>query len=251
MEKRSTLRWSFACLLLIAPAVMAGERAINAQTYETALMQAAGHPDELGRWHGIWNYDNGRTGEALRQFERAALHGDKLSQHFLTLMYWNGDGVERDPVRAYIWADLAAERGNSADLIRVRERIWHELSEAQREHAVAIGGDWYDRYGDAVAMKRNNAQLRRFMRTQTGSRVGLMTARLDISGGHPEFWAGGGRSSFGQYGAMGTQFYADNRSRPDQYWATQDLSLDALMKRIGAGTVNVGEVRKVQSPGDE
>jgi hypothetical protein len=222
-------------MLFLAPPAMAAERVVNAQEYETALLQASGHPYELGRWHGIWNYENGRTKEAIAQFERAAMHGDKLSQHLLSLMYWNGDDVERDPVQAYIWADLAAERGNSEDLIRVREYIWHELDEEQRARVVATGGSWYDRYGDAVAIERNNTQLRRFMRTLTGSRVGLLTSRLDINAA---------RTGFAAYSAMGTQFYDDSRSRPGPYWKAQDLALDALMKQIGAGTVNVGQVRK-------
>lgn len=249
---RHAARWAlFVSMLAVASIATAGERAINAHMYETALLQASGHPDELGRWRGIWNYDNGRADEARAHFERAALHGDKLSQHFLTLMYWNGDGVARDPVQAYIWADLAAERGNSPDLARVREHIWHELDDEQRQRAVATGGDWYARYGDAVAMKRNNTQLRRFMRTQTGSRVGLLTARLDVAAGRPDLWASGATSSFGPHGSMGSQFYADHRTRPAQYWQAQDLSLDALIRRIGAGEVNVGQVRKVQPPADD
>ena len=100
-------------------------------TYETALLEASGHPNELNRWHGLWAYQNGRVDEAREHFERAAMYGDKLSQHALTLMYWNGDeGVARDPVVAYVWADLAAERGNSQDLLRLRERIWRELTPA-------------------------------------------------------------------------------------------------------------------------
>jgi len=244
-------RWSFILMLALAPVTTAAERAINAHRYESALLEASGHPDELSRWRGIWNYDNGRAEEALRHFERAALHGDKLSQHFLTLMYWNGDGVDRDPVQAYIWADLAAERGNSDDLVRVREHIWSELDAAQREKAVATGGQWYDRYGDAVAMKRNNTELRRFMRTQTGSHVGLLTSRLDVAAGHPDLWASGATSSFGPHTGMGTDFHADSRSRPEAYYKAQDLSLDALMKRIGAGTVDIGEVRKVRTPAEE
>jgi TPR repeat protein len=39
-------------------------------------------------------------------------------------MYWNGDdGIARDPALAYVWADLAAERGNSHDLLHLRENI--------------------------------------------------------------------------------------------------------------------------------
>lgn len=220
-------------------------RAINFDTYHTAVLQASGHPNELSRWHGIWTYDNGRVDEARKHFERAASYGDKLSQHFLTLMYWNGDGVDRDPAVAYVWADLAAERANAHDLLEIRERIWNELTPEQRRHALEIGPDYYARYGDAVTHRRNNAEMRRFMRTQTGSRVGLLTSRLDVSMGRPDLWASGASSSFGPVGSTGTEYYAANRTRPAAYWQGEDLSLKALLRQIGAGQVNVGEVRKV------
>lgn len=220
-------------------------RAINFDTYHTAVLQASGHPNELSRWHGIWTYDNGRVDEARKHFERAASYGDKLSQHFLTLMYWNGDGVDRDPALAYVWADLAAERGNTADLLEIRERIWNDLSQQQQRRALEIGPQYFARYGDDATRRRADAELRRFMRTQTGSRVGLVTSRLDVSMGRPDLWASGATSSFGPIRSNGTEYYAANRTRPATYWQGEDLSLKALLRRIGAGQVNVGEVRKV------
>ena len=83
------------------------------------------------------------------------------------------------------------------------------------------------------------------MRTQTGTRVGLLTSKLDISMGRPELWAGGASSSFGPEKTIGTEYYAANRTRPAAYWQGEDLSLKALLRQIGAGQVNVGEVRKV------
>ena len=220
-------------------------RAINFDTYNTAVLQASGHPNELSRWHGIWTYDNGRVDEARKHFERAASYGDKLSQHFLTLMYWNGDGVDRDPALAYVWADLAAERGNNSDLLEIRERIWNGLDQQQQRRALEIGPQYFARYGDVATRKRADAELRRFMRTQTGSRVGLLTSKLDVSMGRPELWAGGASSSFGPEKTIGTEYYAANRTRPAAYWQGEDLSLKALLRQIGAGQVNVGEVRKV------
>lgn len=224
---------------------VAEPRAINFDTYNTAVLEASGHPNELSRWHGIWTYDNGRVEEARKHFERAASYGDKLSQHFLTLMYWNGDGVDRDPAVAYVWADLAAERGNNADLLQIRERIWNDLSQQQQRRALEIGPQYFARYGDDATRKRADAKLRRFMRTQTGSRVGLLTSKLDVSMGRPDLWASGASSSFGPIGSMGTEYYAANRARPAAYWQGEDLSLKALLRQIGAGQVNVGEVRKV------
>lgn len=248
MGKRGFPGWVVAALLATGT-VMAGEdRAINLDMYQAALLRASGHPNELSRWHGIWAYDNGRPDEARRYFERAAFFGDKLSQHFLSLMYWNGDGVDRDPVQAYVWADLAAERGSVPDMVRVREHIWRELTPAQQAQSIQIGQEFYDRYGDRVAQRRANTEIRRFARNQTGSRVGLLTSKLDVNMGRPEFWAGGGKSSYGPLYATGTEFYSDSRTRPAQYWSAEDLSLRVLMKQIGSGKVNVGNVDVVKDP---
>jgi hypothetical protein len=232
-------------LALAAPPGLAGEAAsgaINLDTYETALLRASGHPNELNRWHGIWNYDNGRVDEARMFFERAALYGDKLSQHFLTVMYWQGDeGLERDPALAYVWADLAAERGDNRDLLGMRERIWRELTPEQRRHALEIGPAYYARYGDVAAKKRTNTELRRFLRNQTGSRVGGVTGPMDIGLGRPEPWGNGAPLRFGTIRTTGTEFYAANRTQPEAYWKSQDKNLRALLSRV-----QVGEVHKVR-----
>lgn len=238
---------SLAALPAIAheePQHAAYERAINVDMYQSALLQASGHPNELSRWHGIWAYDNGRRDEARKYFLRAASYGDKLSQHVLSLLYWNGDGVDRDPVQAYVWADLAAERGGVEDLLQVRERIWSELDKRQRREALEIGPQFYARYGDDVVQKRANAQIRRFMRTQTGSRVGMLTSRLDVQMGRPDLWASGATSSFGPVRTTGAELYADHRTRPAAYWQGEDLSVTALLKQIGRGRVEVGPARR-------
>lgn len=240
------IRTSIALALALAlPAASAGEqRTLTLDAYEIALLEASGHPNELNRWHGLWAYQNGRVAEAHEHFERAAAYGDKLSQHALTLIYWNGDeGFARDPVVAYVWADLAAERGNSQDLLRLRERIWRELTDEQRRRVREIGPGYHARYGDAVAQKRTNAELRRFMRNQTGTRVGLLTSNLDILLGRPELGPGGTWSGFGQIRTTGTEYYAAHRTEPAAYWKAENKNLRALLE----GRVEVGEVRKASS----
>ena len=235
-------------MALALPAARAGEQhTLTLDTYETALLEASGHPNELNRWHGLWAYQNGRVDEAREFFERAAMYGDKLSQHALTLMYWKGDqGVARDPVVAYVWADLAAERGTSQDLLHLRERIWHELTPQQRQQVREIGPGYHARYGDAVAQKRMDAELRRFMRNQTGSRVGAQTSKLDIWLGSPDPWTGRGTSDFGQIRTTGTEYYAARRTEPAAYWKAEDKHLRALFE----ARVEVGEVRKASSDSD-
>ncbi len=53
-----------------------------------------------------------RCDEALTLLTRAAEAGHEKSQHFLAMMYENGNGVERDLARAAFWYQKAADRGN-------------------------------------------------------------------------------------------------------------------------------------------
>jgi len=51
---------------------------------------------------------------ALRDLEQPANQGDARAQRLLGLMYRDGQGVSPDPVRAYMWLDLAAANGQDA-----------------------------------------------------------------------------------------------------------------------------------------
>ena len=51
--------------------------------------------------------------EALPIFLRTAEAGNAKAQHFLALMYQNGNGVERDLERAAYWYDKTARQGDS------------------------------------------------------------------------------------------------------------------------------------------
>ena len=65
-----------------------------------------------------------RPSQQLR--DRGVRYADKYSQHYLSLMSWHGVGVPVDRVQAYIWSDLAAERG-SKRLLAIREKMWARL----------------------------------------------------------------------------------------------------------------------------
>lgn len=53
-----------------------------------------------------------RFDEALEILTRSAEAGDAQSQHFLAMMYENGNGVEKDPERAAYWYEKTAEAGD-------------------------------------------------------------------------------------------------------------------------------------------
>ena len=219
---------------------------IDQDVYRTAVSLAAGHPNERARWHGLWNYSNGQDKAARKYFEQAAYYGDKPSQYVLTVMSWTGEGGSKDPVQAYIWSDLAAERGNHSKLLGIREYIWNSLTEEQRVQVAKLGPVYHQRYGDATAMRRTSSQIARFSRSRTGSRAGGDSGKMHIA-----FGAG---TPLPKMGCEGTEqdfsiaqkhVYGQERVDPRSYWAQQDVA----MRSILVGTVTVGEFKEtIQRP---
>jgi len=170
-----------------------------------------GHPNEMWRYRALRALKLEQPERAAEYFQRAGLYADKFSQHALSLLHWHGIGVDQDRARAYVWADLAAERGYR-DLLLLRERMWLEMDAAQRAQALQLGEAMYREYGDAAAKPRMEWALRRALASATGSRVGATTDRIEIL----------------EYGATegvnlsARDFYATERWRADRYWRGQD-----------------------------
>lgn len=227
-----------AAFLALALATAAGST--NAQTApakdptaDATLLRAGfltGHPDLRYRLHGLEETKQGKFEDAMRFFQRAGYYGDKPSQGMVAEMLWNGQGVERDRALAYVWMDLAAERGYRPFLI-LRERYWEAMNEAERDRAIAEGQAIYARYGDAASQPRLDAVLRREHRQATGSRTGF-TGNLQIFVAGPD-------------GSMeqidGSKFYDPKYWDPVQYRALQD----AIWMKPRVGTVHVGDTEKV------
>lgn len=212
---------------------------------DAQLTSARGHPNEEWRLNGLKAYLNGHYDEAIEGFERAASFADKHSQHYLSLIYWHGQGVPPDRVRAYIWSDLAAERG-SRRLLAIREKMWAQLTLEQQQQAVTQGGEFYARYGDDVAKLRAEQEIRRFAHGMTGSRVGYRNQKIDvqykgpINGSFGNATPGMLAASVAVNGATtGDKFYADNRVKMATYWNTQDRELERGGRvEVGAPTRN-------------
>lgn len=238
--------------VLVAGAASAGEplKLVNASfmDIDAQLKTAIGHPNEEWRLNGLKSYQSGRYDEAVDRFERAAGYADKFSQHYLSLIYWHGQGVPADRVRGYIWADLAAERG-SRKLLAIREKMWAELTPQERDQAMRDGAGYYDRYGDAVTKPRAEAEIRRFARNMTGSRVGYRNQNIDIAQGGP-IHGSFGNATPGMLAAssevVGTtdedRFYNDDRTAMGPYWQAQDFGLER------GGHVDVGPVAVDRKP---
>jgi hypothetical protein len=232
--------------LATAVSAQAGDalRLTDAEFHEIESMERAaeGRPNEEARLSALKAYRRGDYGDALGHFHRGAYYADKFSQHSLSLMHWHGVGVPVDRVQAYVWADLAAERG-ARSLLLLRERMWQELSADERERARSMGPQHYARYGDEVARPRAEAIMRRFAAKMTGSRAGFDAQKLEIAG-RPQ-----GGTFAPQVGSMSTMYidsvaasheelYGGVRRDLVAYWAGQDRLLD--------GRVEVGPMRSVR-----
>ncbi|HEY9144401.1 MAG TPA: hypothetical protein VIM90_10240 [Arenimonas sp.] len=226
---------SCAILLSLAAAPMAlAQSADNAD--ERRIMSSAaflsGHPDLRYRLSGLENFRKGHYDEAMIHFRRAARHSDKPSQGMIGEMYWEGTGVAQDKALGYVWMDLAAERGYPLMLAK-RERYWNELDAEGRARALEVGPGLYAEFGDEVAKKRLERELRFAKRNTTGSRVGSVGA-LTIVIPTPS----------GTEVVDGTAFYDEKFWDIDQYVQWQD----ADWKQYGEGTVDVGEITDLGEP---
>ena len=131
-----------------------------------------GHPDLFGQYTGWRLYADHDYAGAIKYFTMGAYYADKVSQLCLGLIYLNGDGVARDPVKAWAWLNLAAERGYP-EFVATRNRAWAGLDAGQRTQAEAEAKTLAATYGDKVAQPRMLAVLRRAASERTGSRTGF------------------------------------------------------------------------------
>lgn len=119
-------------------------------------------------------YDSGFHFSAFHKFRRAAHWADKMAQHNLGVMIYRGEGVDRDPARAWAWFELSAERGYP-ELVGIANAVWDELEPGQRKRARRILEEELEpRYGDEVAVPRTARRMERERRNIAGSRVGFV-----------------------------------------------------------------------------
>ncbi len=227
-----------------SPALVAAppELNIDQQQFVNSHGFLSAHPDLRWRREGLVAYEDGHYKAAAGYFRNAARYADKASQAMYAEMLWEGNGVPRDHALAYVWMDLAAERGYQWFLIK-REYYWQQLSDAQRERALSVGHALYVEYGDAAAKPRLEAQLRRAKRNLTGSRIGFV-GDLDIV--IPGVGFSRTTDGFG-YAIKGETYYDDRFWKPEQYWQWQDR----VWGESREGRVEVLPIEVVEDPENE
>ena len=195
-----------------------------------------GHPDQMGEFAGMRYYAAGNYAKAMRWFLEGARYADKLSQLSIGLMYLNGEGVEQDPVTAYAWVAVAAER-NYPQFVATRDAIWAKLDDAQRERARAAYDTLYASYGDPAAKPRMVHELRMARLDTMGFYFGADVKTVGAGGPAPAC-AGPTIEGVPVIGCSSRDFYADWRWKPDRYFKTRDA--------LWTGTVSVGAAEQVK-----
>ncbi|RUL64178.1 sel1 repeat family protein [Dyella dinghuensis] len=112
-----------------------------------------GHPDLFNEFAGMRRYEAGDYSGAMKDFLQAAYYADKPSQLSIGLMYLRGQGIEKDPVKAYAWVSVAAER-QYPQFTATQNQVWADLDSQQRKEAKVMQQTIAAQYGDAVAKPR-------------------------------------------------------------------------------------------------
>ena len=87
-------------------------------------------------------------------------------------MHLRGEGTDFDPVQAWAWLELSAERGYPS-MVEAANELFDLLDEEQRRQARRLlDQELMPEYGDAVAVPRAQVEMDRRRRQSTGSRVG-------------------------------------------------------------------------------
>jgi uncharacterized protein len=157
------------------------------QNFDFLSLYSSGYSNEFYRIFAVREAVKGDWARAAKLFEIAARYADKYSQHRLSMMYWHGVGVRKDPVEAYIWADLAAERGYP-QMLAIREKMWATLTPEQQTAVTAEGVKFYATYGDQAALPRFRGLIMHKRFQVTGSHTGFAN-NLTLRAGLPrELW---------------------------------------------------------------
>ena len=77
-------------------------------------------------------YDQGRYSESFAYFEKAAQKGSASAQYSLGVLYYNGDGVDKDPTKAIQWLTQAAMNDSTKAMLllgKIYNYGWESVSE--------------------------------------------------------------------------------------------------------------------------
>lgn len=205
------------------------------------------HPDQFGEFAGMRYYAHHQFKDAMKYFEIGAYYADKLSQLSIGLMYMNGEGVAKDPVKAFAWLSLAAER-DYPDFVATRNRLRATLTPEQLAQAEAERSTLSARYGDDVAKPRMAQQLHLGQMQLTGSRTGFDSGVSQLNTRPtcgPSVVVGGNETPNAGCGGAASM-YAKSRWEPKEYFASRDAEWKA---QVSVGAIETPAGAQPQPPG--
>ncbi|MDT8448809.1 MAG: hypothetical protein RQ847_01425 [Wenzhouxiangellaceae bacterium] len=225
--RRTGLMAAVLAALLLAPLAGAAQ-VVNINNY------ARNAPGTPFTERGVRFFRQGDYQAASGNFRLAARWADKLAQFNLGLMYVNGHGVERDPLRGWAWLELSAERGYPKYL-RIADEVWDQFSDKHRKVAKRIlEEELKPEYGDQVAIARTDREMERMLarKTSGGSRVGANRVVYVTDRG-------------GNF-VSGNQFFRDGLWDFDKIVQFETR----LQKAVGAGNVTLREMELIDDEED-
>lgn len=105
--------------------------------------------------------------------------GDKYAQYMVGYMHLTGMGTDEDPVAAYAWYRLAAER-DTPEFVAVRNQLMHDLQADERRrsdaHYLRLRRQFSDLVVLVASIKRNLGELK----PTTGSRIPTESATISV-----------------------------------------------------------------------
>lgn len=129
---------------------------------------------------GLDAYEGGKYDIAMKYFRDASAWANKPAQFNIGVMYFNGEGVDKDFVEAYGWFALAAERFGDVRMNELRDSTFAQLSPEDQERGKAREQALVVEYGDDRRVPRVARWFRQEKREVTGSRVGFTGSALTI-----------------------------------------------------------------------
>lgn len=222
--------------IFLAAAILAGCAGI--QPVGTVHPYYEQTPSADSMRHARRAYQTGMYTRALNHYREAAVWADKFAQYNVGVMHLRGEGTAFDPMRAWAWIKLAAER-DYPEFIETAEDLHAMLDEEQRRRARKIyENELLPEYGDASQVPRTARKMRYQLRQATGSRTGSagFLARLRVY----ELHEGDGLSR------RGDEYYD-----PMKWNFRQIVQFESdIMIDYNRGSVELGEFKLVDDEAD-
>ncbi len=79
--------------------------------------------------------------QAVAWARKAAEQGDAAAQFTLGGMYYFGQGVKKNDLKAYLWINLAAAQGDE-EAIKIRDEFVKTLTPSQIEEGQRLAREW-------------------------------------------------------------------------------------------------------------